>query len=704
MKRVSTVRRLTKLRELLATHNYKAYLIPSEDEHFNEYVDPCDKRCSFLSGFTGSVCTAIVTLDKAALWVDGRYHLQASQQVDDNWTVMKKGVNGVPNEACWLVSSTPPGARIGYDSRQLPSGEVDALKREILEAEAVSGVTPTENKVHHSSSRELVADNGENLVDTVWSLLGESEGCIRPNRPANPVTVVPASFSGSVWQEKFQQVVTIMKQKKVSLLVTSALDEIAWFLNIRGSEIQYNPVFFAYMMVSLEEIFLFLDPRTLQCSPGLKDHLADPAIKVHIYPYQKFFETLKSTVIERPFANSRVWFAVSASQAMVSQVPEPQRFFDISPIAHMKSIKSNAELTGIRVAHVKDSLVLCDFLAWLENVAEVNQGALSDERNEGLSRSSDSPLNGKLCEPAGQPPLAPPESLTELSLADYINKLRAQADGFVSLSFETISCADANGALIHYSPAEGQDAPVTRSSLYLIDSGGQYQTGTTDVTRTVHLGQPSADQKACYTMVLKSHIALASQVFPSNTPGSRLDVIARHVMWQYQCDYLHGTGHGVGAFLCVHEGPMGLSGNRMRSSARLGLSEVGIRKDMVVTIEPGFYLANRYGVRLENVVFVVNAPSGSGSSIPSGAPDPSTTWLTFQPVTLVPFQRRMIDHTMLTQSEVKWLNDYHATVCQTLQSRIMQEADRSIDKCLSSSRQRCLNWLMRETEPFKLTA
>ncbi|OON14407.1 Creatinase, partial [Opisthorchis viverrini] len=699
MRTISTLNRLTEFRSLLRSRQLQAYILHSEDEHFSEYVDPADRRYSFLSGFTGSVCTTVVTLDKAALWADGRYHLQASHELDGNWVLMKKGLPDVPSEATWLSRNTPPGSRIGFDPKQIPYLQIQAYRRELDEAqfEVVSSGDFSDNATR-SESRRLVDVLGPNLIDLVWDKMSEipEEQCSRPVRKANPITNVPISFAGQTWQEKVQRIRVLMDPKRVSLLAISTLDEIAWLLNLRGSDVIYNPVFFAYLLVTLDAVHLFLNASSVAESQGvLKTQFGDPSLNVFIHPYAEFFEHLENQVAQLPKTHPRVWFDYNASYAMVSCVPESQRLMAISPIAQMKATKLPTELEGIRSAHAMDALILCDFLAWMDEVAE---------RNRTLNHTERVPMKGDVCEPAGSPSLPAPVSLTESSVAGYLDELRSQAPSFVSLSFTTISGADANGAIIHYRPIPGKDAPISPSTFYLVDSGAQYLSGTTDVTRSVHLHEPTVEQQSCYTLVLKAHIAVASQIFPTNTPGTSLDVLARRELWNYRNNFAHGTGHGVGAFLCVHEGPVGLSGSRMGSWARLGVTEPGIQKDMVLTIEPGYYLENQFGIRLENVVVVVPAaPLPVQYTVPPTAAS-DVEWLTFSPITVVPFQRKLIIRSMLTQSELDWLNRYQLFVRETIRDQLMQESNLATfdPDQLSQTRRRCWTWVQRETTPFRL--
>ncbi|CAH8573621.1 Xaa-Pro aminopeptidase 1 [Schistosoma haematobium] len=733
MKKIFSSGRLTRLRDLLKDRNLQGYILPTEDEHFNEYVGNADRRCAFISGFTGSSCSIVITLDQAALWTDGRYQLQASNELDENWSLFRNDLTEAPTRAQWIVSSTSPGSSIGYDGRQIPYTGIETLQKELTGVEAELGILPNCNGIKNPLSRQLVNIPNTNLIDLVWESMSglQIENVSRPIRSSNPLLFIPVSFSGSSWQQKIDRVRNMMKAKGAELLVLSALDEIAWLFNLRGNDILYNPVFYAYAIVSLNKIDLFLNPKTVDQTPRLDDYLSDKQYSVKIHPYSEFFNYLETVVHNSPEKHlslqpSRVWLDISASYAIVTKIPENRRLFHISPVAEMKSIKSLSELNGIREIHITDSLVLCDFLAWLEDEAnQINNNSCCKQSHD-YKAIKPNTENG-----AGLPVITPPLVLTEASTAQYLDELRSQAKDFFSLSFSTISCADANGAIIHYHPVEGQSAPITNTSIYLVDSGGQYLTGTTDVTRTIHLGEPTLEQKNCYTTVLKAHIALAMQIFPSNTPGSRLDIISRRIMWQFHGNYAHGTGHGVGAFLNVHEGPIGLSGSRINAYSRLGIVEPGLQENMVVTIEPGYYWSDHFGIRLENVVFVVpvetkdlhssdrnsyTAETSTGHRSFQFSLDINITkWLSFEPVTLVPFQRKFINSGMLTTDELNWLDNYHKTIRQVLCSRIYQEVNIQLSinngnddheimlsnmSMLSSSRQRCLQWILNQTESF----
>ncbi|CAH8571443.1 unnamed protein product [Heterobilharzia americana] len=537
MKALNSLGRLTRLRDLLKARQLQAYILPTEDEHFNEYVSDADQRCAFISGFTGSSCSIVITLDKAALWTDGRYQLQASNELDENWTLFRNDLSESPTKAKWIVSSTPPGSYIGYDGRQIPYTGIETIQKELTNAEAEIGILPICSGNKNSQSRQLIDIPNINLIDLVWQSMSELqiENVHRPIRLSNPLIFIPQSFTGSSFQQKINCVRNIMQMKGAQMLILTALDEIAWLFNLRGSDIRYNPVFFAYVILSMNKVDLFLNSKTVSQTQGLQDYLKDDECEVNIHEYSEFFNYLEMIVqntMEKqqppslsppPPPPPRIWLDLIASQAIVSRIPENQRLIDISPVNEMKSIKSLSELNGIREIHITDSLVLCDFLAWLEDEANKTTTLL-------LLRVPMKDKNG-----AGLPILKPPAILTETSAAKYLDDMRSQAKDFVSLSFSTISCVDANGAIVHYHPVEGQDLPITKSSIYLVDSGGQYLTGTTDVTRTIHLNEPTLEEKNCYTAVLKAHISLAMQASFSLIISNNLSYLCSTVIKPTVC-------------------------------------------------------------------------------------------------------------------------------------------------------------------------
>lgn len=658
MEKFDSSERLSLLRKEMRGRSLDAFLLPMEDSHFSEYLAAADRRIAFISGFTGSAGTAVITVDdKAALWTDGRYHNQAYMELDNNWILMREGLPDVPTIPSWLAKTTHSSSRIGFDPNQVPFISLKNFQCEL------SGVSPEPD-----AARQFVPVEGANLIDLIWN--------DRPSRPNKSIrTVSVESFAGYSWEAKLDILRERMKAKNATSLILFQLDEIAWLFNLRGSDISYNPVFFSYAVVMIEEVHLFVDWKRGSISVNFEEHFKSFTHPLCIHSYDEFIPWLNSNSI---WKSGRVWLPVVSSHAIVSVVPEKQRFFDISPVSTMKAVKNSYEVEGIRLAHFADSLALCDFLAWLEDVAQ-NGG-----------------MNPRAVVPCNLEGVEPPQRATEASLAIYLDKIRNRVDGCLGLSFSTISGADANGAIIHYHVNDSiESAPVTASSLFLVDSGGQYETGTTDVTRTVHLGTPTEEQIADYTQVLKAHATLASLTFPDNTPGTRLDAVCRASMWRDRRDYAHGTGHGVGANLCVHEGPIGMSGRRSQAYASLGVAEPGIQKDMVVTIEPGYYVNGKHGIRLENVVLVVDSGQTARNS--------TTQFLAFEALTLVPFQRRLIDIEALGPEAVAWIDAYHATVRERLLSRLaaVEAEHHSMEgDALGPARRRTRDWILRETEPL----
>lgn len=598
---MATTERLAQLRLLLKKHKITAYIIPTDDAHQSEYIADCDKRRVFISGFTGSAGVVVVTAEQALLWTDGRYHLQASQQLDSNWTLMRKGTADVPTMEEWLGKELPSDARIGFDP-YLTSGELHKKYSEALEC-LVQTLVPM----------------ATNLVDEVWAE--------RPPRPCNALMTLPVKYSGRSWEDKVEDVRAELKKKGVAFLVVTALDEVAWLFNVRGSDISYNPVFFAYAIVTLTDVRLFIDEARL--TPELRSHLS-VGVGVTVCPYTDVANHISDLLQER---EDKAWVSSKSSHALCSLVPAPRRVSALSPVQLLKAVKNETETQGMRNAHVRDAAAVCEYLAWLEK--EVPKGYL-----------------------------------TEITAADKLESLRKEQPDFVSLSFPTISGSGPNGAVIHYNPTPQTDRKLSAEELYLCDSGAQYRDGTTDITRTVHFGSPTDKQKECFTRVLKGHIALCTAVFPNKTHGHRIECLARHPLWTAGLDYRHGTGHGVGAFLNVHEGPQGISLRQYPEPLQAG---------MFVSDEPGYYEDGSFGVRIENVVYIkpVETKYNFGN----------TGFLTMEPVTLVPIQSKMIIPSLLTQEEIEWLNSYHA-LC----------LERVGEYLASSGRTEALRWLHEQTQ------
>jgi len=589
-----------------------AYIVPSCDAHNSEYLAECDERRQFVSGFTGSAGTAIVTPSQALLWTDGRYHLQATKEMDSNWTLMKDGLVDTPSQADWLASSLSSGS-VGVDPMLLTSTAWAALAERLEQAGA-----------------QLVGVE-RNLVDVAWAADPEQA---QPAAPARPVFPLELQFTGRTWQDKVEEVRAAVRAAGCQALVLSALDDVAWLLNLRGSDIEYNPVFFAYAAVTEGEVAVFLGEGRAP-SPVLRSLGAGQGgEQVVVREYGAIKDYIKQLVASSD--SGKIWLSDSASQGLVSLVPARRRHLKTTPVCTMKSMKNPVEVAGFDSSHDRDAAALCQYFAWLERAVDKQE-------------------------------------VTEVTGADKLEAFRREQEHFVGLSFPTISGSGPNGAIIHYRPAAESARRITREELYLVDSGAQYRDGTTDVTRTIHLGTPTDYEKECFTRVLKGHIALASANFPAKTKGHCIDSMARASLWQVGLDYLHGTGHGVGSFLNVHEGPCGIS-------YRVNARDPGLQEGMVLSDEPGYYEDGAFGIRIETLLRVVPAATKFQEKS-------RTQFLTFTPVTVVPVQAKMITAELMTRQELDWLNSYHQT-CRDRVGPLLKAAGRV----------EALEWLYRETQ------
>ncbi|KTF72520.1 hypothetical protein cypCar_00041926 [Cyprinus carpio] len=562
--------------------------------------------------------TAIVTEQHAALWTDGRYFLQASQQMDNNWTLMKMGTvddsNETPSQEDWLISVLPENSKVGVDPW-------------IIAADQWKNMSKALSNAGHS----LVAVK-DNLIDAIWE--------DRPPRPSTKLITLGLKYAGLTWQDKVTALRGKMAERKISWFVVTALDEIAWLFNLRGSDIEYNPVFFAYAIIGISSIKLFVDSKRL-LHPAVREHLeldspSKSELTIQCFSYESVYTELQAVCVALA-PKEKMWICDKASCALTQVIPKAHRSaIPYTPLCLAKAVKNPTEIQGMKMAHIKDAVALCELFAWLEK--EIPKG-----------------------------------KVTEISVADKAEELRSQQKDFVGLSFPTISSVGPNGAIIHYRPLPETNRTLSLNEVYLIDSGAQYLDGTTDVTRTVHFGTPSDYEKECFTYVLKGHIAVSAAVFPNGTKGHLLDSFARASLWDSGLDYLHGTGHGVGCFLNVHEGPCGISYKTF--------ADEPLEAGMIVSDEPGYYEDGSFGIRLENVVLVIPAKTkynyrNRGS-------------LTFEPLTLVPIQLKMINTDLLTQKERDWVNDYHRKCRETVGAELERQA-----------RKVALDWLIQETQPI----
>ncbi|KAI0044325.1 Creatinase/aminopeptidase [Auriscalpium vulgare] len=593
---VNTTERLAGLRKLMADKPIDAYIVPSEDQHSSEYLAQCDERRAFISGFNGSAGTAVVTKDKAYLFTDGRYFLQAEQQLDRNWTLMRQGLQDVPTWQEFITKKVPIGDKVGIDPDLISASDAKSFK-------------------------DVQFSYTDNLVDKVW-------GSDRPSRPKSTVFPLDVKYSGESHAEKLSKVRQELQKKDASAMVVTMLDEVAWLFNLRGSDIDYNPVFFAYAVVTPDSATLFID--SAQVDDTVKAHLGPQVV---VQPYVAFREHLRSLGASLT-SSQKVLIGDKASVAVAEAIGQDKVLLSRSPVADLKAIKNATEIAGFRASHIRDGAALARYFAWLEE--QLNAGA----------------------------------EITESGGADVLEKYRSELDLFKGLSFTTISSTGPNGAIIHYSPDPNDCAVIKKEQIYLCDSGGQFLDGTTDVTRTWHFGEPTEEEKRAFTRVLQGHIAIDTAIFPNGTSGA--DTWARKFLWQDGLDYRHGTGHGVGHFLNVHEGPHGIG-------TRIAYNSTALKPGMTVSNEPGYYADGRFGIRIENVVIVRDAqtPNNFGNK----------GFLGFEHVTMSPMHKKLIDTSLLSVQEREWLDAYHAEVWQKVSPLLQTDS-------------RALAWLERECAPL----
>ncbi|KAJ3670224.1 hypothetical protein LUZ60_010548 [Juncus effusus] len=618
--------KLSSLRKMFSRQDVAvdAYIVPSQDAHQSEFIAECFTRRAFLTGFTGSAGTAVVTKEKAALWTDGRYFLQAEKQLNNNWTLMRSGTNGVPSTSEWLTDILPSGARVGIDPFLFSFDAAEELKQEISK-----------------KNQELILLKDFNLVDEIWKDM-------KPKPPSEPARVHDMKHAGADVASKLSYLRSQLSENGSSAIVVSMLDEIAWLLNMRGSDVPHSPVFYAYLIVEMERATLFIDNKKI--TQEVSDHLKNSGVELK--PYESILPEIESLAEK----GAKLWLDTSTVNAAIVSVfrtacarytnklnnktnnqssYEPDILYKVSPVTLAKAVKNNAEIDGMKNAHLRDAAALAEFWCWIEK--EIGNNI----------------------------------KLSEVDVADKLLEFRQKQEGFIETSFDTISGYGANGAIIHYCPTTEDCSLVEKKSLFLLDSGGQYIDGTTDITRTVHFGQPSIRQKDCFTRVLQGHIAIDQAVFPERTPGFVLDVLARSSLWKVGLDYRHGTGHGVGAALNVHEGPQSIS-------FRFG-NFTSLQTGMIVSNEPGYYEDNSFGIRIENLLLVKEAdvPNSFGG----------IEYLGFEKLTFVPIQTKLVNLSLLSHGEIKWLNDYHEQVWEKVSPLLKGEA---------------LEWLWKNTRPLTL--
>ena len=586
-------KRLSDLRKLMKEEKLIAYIIPHQDAHNSEYICATDERIAFISNFDGSAGTCVVTLTQALLWTDGRYFNQATKQLPPDWTLMKDRLPGTPKISDFL-------AKLGAGFVG-----VDPLLT------SVASYTDLSQKVQ-------IRTVEKNLIDKIW-------GHEQPVRSLAPAAELAQKYTGQPRSDKLKLIRAEMVKENVNAMLVCALDEIAWTLNLRGSDIDYNPVFFAFLVVEKEKCVLFIE--SVKVSAAVAAALAADGIEIQSYnQFVPYVRTLPQ--------DGKVWIdADTANLAAYQAIPAGAKKHEATlPIVLFKASKNGTEVNGARACHIRDGAAETKWMHWLF----------------GVMRDPSAYVHH-----------------TEVTLADKLEDFRKQMDLFQGLSFGSISSFGPNAAIIHYHAKSNDCAVADPAKIYLIDSGGQYLDGTTDVTRTVHFGTPTPEEKDAFTRVLKGVIQLTMTKFPPGTTGPALDAIARHALWQAGLDYRHGTGHGVGSFLNVHEGPCGISPAIF--SARSQSLKTPLKPGMILSNEPGYYEDGNFGIRIENLMTVVE----------SATPfilNKEQKMLTFETLTMIPIQKAMIDVELLTDSELVWLNEYHATVLEKL-TPYMDEAE-----------------------------
>ena len=567
--------RIAALRAHIAQEQIQAFIIPSTDPHLSEYVAPHWQSREWISGFTGSAGTVVVTAKDAGLWTDSRYFLQAARQLEGTCiTLYKEMLPETPNIPEFLSAHLQEGDCVGIDGKMFSAEEVEHLQKELKK----SGIRI-----------KSIADP----MQLLWTG--------RPAMPLAPAFVYDTKYAGMSFTEKLPAVRQAMEAAGADSLLLSALDEIAWLLNIRGNDVHCNPVVVSYLLIEKDKVNYFVQPQKV--TPELAEYFSANGISVH--PYEEIGHYLNSfnahSILMNPAkTNYAIYSAIRPGCLIINGA---------SPVALLKAIRNKQEIAGIHAAMQRDGVALVKFLKWLDEAV-----------------------------PAGKE--------TEISVDKKLHTFRAAQPLYMGESFDTIAGYKEHGAIVHYEATPETDVTLKPEGFLLLDSGAQYLDGTTDITRTIALGPLTEEEKTDYTLILKGHIALAMAVFPEGTRGAQLDVLARMPIWKERMNYLHGTGHGVGHFLNVHEGPQ---------SIRMNENPVALQPGMVTSNEPGVYKAGSHGIRTENLVLTV--PAGEGMF---------GKYLKFETLTLCPICRKGIIKELLTAEEIGWLNDYHRTVYEKL--------------------------------------
>ena len=562
--------------------NIQAFIIPSTDPHLSEYVAPHWKSREWISGFTGSAGTVVITEKKAGLWTDSRYFLQAAEQLQESGIdLYKEMLPETPSITKFLSDELQPGESVGIDGKMFSVEQVESMQAEL-------------------SAKNIQIVFCPDPMDELWEN--------RPPMPESPAFVYDIKYAGKSCSEKIAAIRTELKKKSAESVMLSALDEIAWTLNLRGNDVHCNPVVVSYLLITEKKAVLFIAPEKV--TEEVRNYLEEQQIEIQNYSDTEIYlsDLNSSSILMNPAkTNYSVFSSVN---------PQCRIIRGEAPVALLKAIRNEQEIKGIHAAMQRDGVALVKFLRWLESAV-----------------------------PSG--------TETELSIDRKLHAFRATQDLYAGESFDTIAGYKEHGAIVHYSATEESNATLHPKGFLLLDSGAQYLDGTTDITRTIALGELTTEEKTDYTLVLKGHIALAMAVFPSGTRGAQLDVLARMPLWSPKMNFLHGTGHGVGHFLSVHEGPQ---------SIRMNENPIVLQPGMVTSNEPGVYKGGSHGIRTENLTLVCSAGEGLFGE-----------YLKFETITLCPICKKGIIKELLTADEVDWLNNYHQQVYEKLSPKLNEE-------------------------------
>lgn len=576
--------KINSLRKLMKERGIKAYIIPTYDPHQSEYLADYYKTRVWISGFTGSAGTVVITDEKAILWTDGRYFIQAEKELEGSEIKLSKiGIPGFPTYTEWLADNLEKGDALGFNGKIVPQSDVEKLEKAL-------------------GKKDIQFIDEYDLVDEIWE--------DRPEAPSSKAFVHELKYTGKTAKEKIEDVREKMKKKDITHFLIGSLDDIAWVYNIRGRDVANNPVVISYAMITEDKAWLFVDEKKID--EDVKKNLNENGIQID--DYDKVIDHVKA--IEK---DSVVFVDPSRiNRWLYKNIPEDCEIIKGTNITtELKGIKNDVEIENQKNAYIKDGVALVKFMYWLDE-------------NTGKT------------------------TITEVSAAEKLEEFRKEQEGFIEPSFDTIAAYKENAAMMHYKAEEGKsNYKLEKEKMFLVDSGGQYYDGTTDITRTIVLGDITDEEKKDFTLTLKSHINLINARFLYGASGAALDAIARYPLWQEGLDYKCGTGHGVGYLLNVHEGPHGMGLNR---------NSVVFEKGMVITIEPGVYKEGKHGIRIENVAVVeedIKTESGQ--------------FMKFETISYVPIDLKGVNAELLTKDEKDWLNNYHREVYNKLSPYLTDE-------------------------------